>query len=192
MIKINTESKINIISGILANNIDLVKEVFNISENLCSVPINKDNVIADLLNNIEYIFNKLDIKSKFQGSSNKDLINAITKILGSIVINMDKYVLIINPENGLHYKVLVYLWVVIKKFANKYNCKLFIITQSYEFLEIVIGRCTNNDIEIEEDTEFTNLSYFRLEFTNDKDGIEFTKMNYDELKIAIEHQWEVR
>lgn len=192
MIKINTESKINIISGILANNIDLVKEVFNISENLCSVPINKDNVIADLLNNIEYIFNKLDIKSKFQGSSNKDLINAITKILGSIVINMDKYVLIINPENGLHYKVLVYLWVVIKKFANKYNCKLFIITQSYEFLEIVIGRCTNNDIEIEEDTEFTNLSYFRLEFTNDKDGIEFTRMNYDELKIAIEHQWEVR
>ena len=192
MIKINTESKINIISGILANNIDLVKEVFNISENLCSVPINKDNVIADLLNNIEYIFNKLDIKSKFQGSSNKDLINAITKILGSIVINMDKHVLIINPENGLHYKVLVYLWVVIKKFANKYNCKLFIITQSYEFLEIVIGRCTNNDIEIEEDTELTNLSYFRLEFTNDKDGIEFTRMNYDELKIAIEHQWEVR
>lgn len=194
MIKIETDSQINIISGMVANNKSLVREIFNIKIGDSNEIINefyRARLQGYILKYVNYILDKLEIKSLYQNIHSRNTICIITDIFINIFRNTNDRALIVNPENGLHYKALIYIWEAIKEFAIECNCKLFVITQSYEFLEIVVGRCTNNDEDLES-FEKQDLSYFRLEFHETEDNVTFTKTSYDELKVAIEHMWEVR
>lgn len=86
-------------------------------------------------------------------------------------------------DTGLHYKALTKMWQLLIETAQKLDVQLFATTHSWDCLVALHQALT--------DTQATDLgTVFRLE--QQVDTIKATTYNGEELKVAIEHDIEVR
>lgn len=113
-----------------------------------------------------------------------DGIKTLFKILIAIYTTRNGIMLIDEIENGFHYSVMNSVWTTIIKAAQQFNVQIFATTHSKECIESYI-RIFN---ELKLDNGFDN--YYRLE--RNENDIQFTEYSSDELKAALENNFEIR
>jgi hypothetical protein len=101
----------------------------------------------------------------------------------SMLNSRDGVVLIDEVENGLHYSVLVNLWILIARIARQLNVQVFAATHSDECI-----RAVNEAVRTLNYTQ--DLKLYRFDLT--KEGTRVVNYSANELNAAIETEQEVR
>ena len=110
----------------------------------------------------------------------------LLSIILSIMNFQGGIVLIDEIENGIHYSVMEKFWQSIDVATRKFNTQLFATTHSYE--------CIGAAYEAFYFSEFEsyNLRYFRLDRDNKTNYIKSFVFDKDNIKTALDLEWEIR
>lgn len=108
--------------------------------------------------------------------------NRLATLLLAIASSENGVCLVDEIENGFHFSVLEKLWEGIQNFSKSFNCQVFASTHSYECLTAASKIFSNCD-----------ESQFKLHRLLRKESkVEFFSFDSNQLKAAIESEWEVR
>lgn len=133
-----------------------------------------DNKIVIETNNLEHTLNLKTMGKGFQ---------TYLTIIASMVAG-NKYILIDEIENGIHYEIMKILIKNMVDLSQKYNLQFFITTHSKEFLQ------TLN--EFTEDNGYSNIiSVFNL-FLNKEKNISVVKFTQENFSHFMETDSEIR
>jgi AAA15 family ATPase/GTPase len=100
----------------------------------------------------------------------------------AITVVKDGIVLIDEIENGLHYSIMLEVFLAIKELAKKYNIQIFATTHSNE--------CVHSIYEAYENSDSSDLSVIRLDRIDDE--IKTVVYDKESLNTAFETGWEIR
>ena len=122
-----------------------------------------DNKIVIETNNLEHTLNLKTMGKGFQ---------TYLTIIASMVAG-NKYILIDEIENGIHYEIMKVLIKNITDLSKKYNLQFFITTHSKEFLQTLNKFTKNNNYS-------DMISVFNLYHDKEKDikAVRFTQENF--------------
>ncbi len=110
----------------------------------------------------------------------------LTELVLSIARAQNGIVLIDEFENGIHYSVLVDLWKVVMKSAEKFNCQIFATTHSFECIKAAHIAFS----EMYPEQNDYDFSFYRLEKVDNK--IVAKHYDRDALAVTLDIGLEVR
>jgi AAA15 family ATPase/GTPase len=163
--------------------VDARDEVGEIVDDLKCIDERFENLSILLLGKEPAIHAKIkNIDIKVPVALNGDGINKLLSIILKIRSCKDGVVLIDEIENGFHYSSTSDIWKIISKLSEKYNCKVFATTHSYE--------CVEKACESFKDSP-DSFQYIRM--AKNKEGQIIPKIfEHGTLQAAIESNLEVR